>query len=118
MIISGFGSGNINALLNLINEQDNIDKIHLNAKNLSEPKYEYLIKTSENAEKKNVNDPNAIIECSNTMDGVYKNINDYNPKRKRKILIVFDGMIADVKDNQKLQATIEELFIRCRKHNM
>ena len=118
MIISGFGSGNTNALLNLINEQDNIDKIHLNAKNLSEPKYEYLIKTSENAEIKNVNDPNAIIECSNTMDGVYKNINDYNPKRKRKILIVFDGMIADVKDNQKLQAIIKELFIRCRKHNM
>ena len=104
-------------MLNLINQQENIDKIHLYAKDLSEPKYEYLIKTCENAGIKNLIDPNAIIECSNTMDGVYKNINDYNPRRKKKFNRI-DGMIADVKDNKKLQAIIEELFIRCRKHNM
>ena len=118
LIIGGSGSGKTNALLNLINEQDHIDKIYLYAKDLSEPKYEYLIKKLENAGIKHLNDPNRLIECSNTMDGVYKNINDYNPRRKRKNLIVFDDMIADAKDNKKLQAIIEELFIRCRKLNI
>ena len=59
-----------------------------------------------------LNDPNALIEWSNTMDGVSKNINDYNPRRNRKILIICYDMIADVKCNKKLQAIIEELFIR------
>ena len=52
------------------------------------------------------------------MDDVYKNINDYNPSRKRKILNVFDEMIADIMNNQKFQAIIKELFIRCRKLNI
>ena len=43
-------------------------------------------------------DPNAFIECSNTMDDVYENIDGYNSNRKRKILIVFDDMIADWPD--------------------
>ena len=115
LIIGGSGSGKTNALLNLINEQDHIDKIYLYAKDLSEPKYEYLIKKLENAGIKHLNDPNRLIECSNTMDDVYKNINDYNPRRKRKILIVFDDMIADVKGNKKLQAIIEDLFIKLQK---
>ena len=85
---------------------------------MSEPKYEYLINKHENAGKKHLNDPNALIECLNTMDDIYKNINDYNPRRRRKILIVFDDMIADVKHNKKFQAIIEELFIRCRKLNI
>ena len=72
------------------------------AKDLSEPKYKYLIKKREDAGIKHVNNPNAFIKCSNTIDDVYKNINDYNPRRKRKILIVFDDMIADVKGNKKL----------------
>ena len=52
------------------------------------------------------------------MDGVYKNIDDYNPNRGRKILIVFDDMIADIVTNKKFQAIIKELFIRCRKINI
>ena len=52
------------------------------------------------------------------MDDVYENINDYNPSRKRKILIVFDCMIADIMTNKKFQAIIKELFIRCRKLNI
>ena len=56
--------------------------------------------------------------CSNTMDDVYENVNDYNPIRKRKILIVFDDMIADIMTNKKFQAIIKELFIRCRKLNI
>ena len=61
------------------------------------------------------NDPNAFIEGSNIMDDVYQNIDDYNPSRKRKILIVFDDMIADIMSNKKFQVIIKELFIRCRK---
>ena len=102
-------------MLNLINEQRDIDKLYLYAKDLSEPKYEYLIKNHENAGIKHVNDGNAFIECSNTMDDVYESINDYNPNRRRKILIVFDDMIADIMTNKKFQAIINELFIRCRK---
>ena len=64
------------------------------------------------------NDPNAFIECSNRMDGVYQNIDDCNPSRKRKILIVFDDMIADIMSNKEFQVIIKELFIRCRKLNI
>ena len=115
MIIDGSGSGKTNALLNLINEQNDIDKIYLYARDLNEPKYKILIKKRKDAGIKHLNDPNAFIECSNTMDDVYENIHDYNPSRKRKILIVFDDMIADIMSNKKFQAIIKELFIRCRK---
>ena len=118
LIIGGSGSGKTNALLNLIKEQDDIDKIYLYAKDLSEPKYEFLIKKREDVGIKYCNDPNAFIECSNRMDDVYQNIDDYNPSRKRKILIVFDDMIADIMSNKKFQAIIKELFIRCRKLNI
>ena len=77
------------------------------AKDLSEPKYEFLIKRCEDAGTKHLNDPNAFIECSNTMDDIYENINDYNLNRKRKILIVFDDMIADIMTNKKFQAIIK-----------
>ena len=85
MILGGSGSGKTNTLLNLINEQDDIDKIYLYAKDLSEHKYEFLIKKWKNAGTKSLNDPNAFIECSNTMDDIYENVDDYNPSRKRKI---------------------------------
>ena len=97
LIIGGSGSGKTSALLHLINEQDDIDKIYLYVKDLSEFKYDKVfIKNCENAGIHNLNDSKAFIECSNTMDDVYKNIDDYNPSRKRKILIVFDDMIADI----------------------
>ena len=118
LIIGGSGSGKTNALLNLIKEQDGIDKIYMYAKDLSNPKYEFSIKEHEDAGIKHLNDLNAFIECSNTMDDVYENIDDYNPNRKRKILIVFDDMIADIMTNKKFQAIIKELFIRCRKINI
>ena len=88
------------------------------AKYLSESKYEYLIKNCENTGIKHLNDPKAFIECSNTMNDVYENIDNYNPKRQRKILIVFDDMIADIMTNKKFQSIIKELFIRCRKLNI
>ena len=106
LITGGSGSGKTNALLNLINEQSYIDKIYLYARDLSEPKYEYLIKKREDAGIKHLNNLKAFIKCSNTMDDVYVNINDYNSNRRRKMLLVFDDMI---------KAIIKELFIRCRK---
>ena len=115
LIIGGSGSGKTNTLLNLINEQNDIDKIYLYARDLNEPKYKILIKKCENAGIKHLNDPNAFIECSNTMDDVYENIHDYKLNRKRKILIVFEDMIADIITNKKIQFIIKELFIRCRK---
>ena len=84
LIIGGSGSGKTNALLNLINEQKDIDKIYLYAKDLSEPKYEYLIRNRENTGIKHLNDSKAFIECSNTMNDIYENINDYKPYRKKK----------------------------------
>ena len=105
-----------NALLNLINQQDDIDKMYLYAKDLSEPKYEFWIKKREDARIKHFNDPNAFIQCSNTMDGVYENIDYYNPSRK--ILIAFDDIIPDIMTNKKFQVIIKELFIRCRKVNI
>ena len=87
-------------------------------KDLSEPKYEFLIKKRKDVGTNHFDDPNAFIECSNTMDDVYQNIDDYNPGRKRKILIVFDDIIADIMSNKTFQAKIKELFIRCRKLNI
>ena len=115
LIIGSFTSVKINALLNLI--QDDIDKICLYAKDLSEPKYEFLINKRKDVRIKCCNDPNGFLKCSNTMDDVYENIDDYNPSRKRKTLIVFDDMIADVMTRKKFQPIIKELFIRCRKLN-
>ena len=118
LIIGGSGSRKTNILLDLIKEQDDIDKIYLYAKDLSESKYKFLIKKREDVGTNHFNDPNAFIECSNTMDDAYTNINDYNPSRKRKILIVFDDMIADIMASKKFQSIINELFIRCRKLNI
>ena len=115
LIIGGSGSGKTNTLLNLINEQHDIDKIYLYARDLNEPKYKILIKKRKDAGIKHLNDPNAFIECSNTMDDVYENIHDYNSSRKRKILIVFDDMIASIMTNKRFQAIIKKLFIICRK---
>ena len=87
------------------------------AKDLNEPKYEFLTKNCEDAGIKHFNDPNAFIECSNTMDDDYENIDKYKPNRKTKILIAFDDMIADIMTNKKYQVITKELFIRCRKLN-
>ena len=100
MTSGGSGSGKTNPLFNLIGQQNDTDNSVLYAKDLSELKYEFLIKKRENAGIKHLNDSNAFIECSNTMDDVYENIDDYNPSRKRKILIVFYDMIADIKTNK------------------
>ena len=91
--------------------------MYVYARDLSERKYEYLIKKREDIGIKHLNNPNAFIECTNTIDEVYDNINDYNSNRRRKISIVFD-MIADIMTNKKFEAMIKDLFIRCGKLNI
>ena len=118
LIIGPSGSGKTNTLLHLINNLHPIDKIYLYAKDLSEPKYELLINKREQAGIKNLNDPHAFIECSNDMDDVLDDINNYNKNRDKKLLIVFDDMIADIMSSKKFKAIIKELFIRCRKLNI
>ena len=81
-------------------------------------KISIFIKKRVKAGIKNLNNQNGFIEYSNTMDDVYGNIDDYNLKRKRKVLIVFDDMIADIMTNKRFQAIIKELLIRCRKLNL
>ena len=115
MIIDGSGWGKTNALLNLIKEQDDIDKMYFYSKYFSELKYEFLVKKREDVEIKYCKDPNAFIACSDIINDVHQNIDDYNPSRKRKILIVFDDMIVDIMSNKKFQAIIKELFMTCRK---
>ena len=83
-IISGSGSGKTNTLLNLINERSDIDKIYLCARDLNKPKYNIFIKKRKDAGIKRLNDPNAFIESSNTMDDIYRNIHDYNQSKQKK----------------------------------
>ena len=71
-------------MINLINEKNDINKTYLYARDLSEPKYEYLIKKREDAGIKHVSSLNTFIKCPNTMDDINENINDYNPIRKIK----------------------------------
>ena len=85
LIIVGSGSGKINALLNLINNQPDIDKIYLYAKDLYEAKYQFLINERKSARLKHFNDPKAFIEYSNDIQNVYKNIDKCNADKERKI---------------------------------
>ena len=84
----------------MINNKSDIDKIHLYAKDTYEAKY-LIIKP----EKVGFKD-------------VYKNIEEYNLRKKCKVLIVFDDMIADIINNKKLNPAGSELFIRSRKLNI
>ena len=94
LIIGGSGSGKTNALLNLIKEQDDIDKMYLYAKDLSEPKYEFLIKKREDVGTNHFDDSNAFTECSNRMNDVYQNIDYYNSSIQIKILILGKSIFA------------------------
>ena len=75
------------------------------------------INKSESIDLKHFNDSKAFIKYSNKMDDIYKNLEDYNPNRKGKILSIFDDMIADMLSNKKPNPIVTELFIRGRKLN-
>ena len=100
LIIGPSGSGETNVLLHLINNLHPLDKIYFYAKDLYEPKYEYLINKRELAGIKNLNDPHTFIEYSDDMNDVLDDINNYNKNRDTKVLIVFDDMIADIEYNK------------------
>ena len=118
LVIGPSGSGKTNTLLHLINNLHPIDKIYLYGKYINEPKYEYLINKREQAGIKNLNDPHAFIEYSDDIDDVLDDINNYNKNRDKKVLIVFDDMIADIEYNKKFKRVIKELFYRARKINL
>ena len=88
------------------------------AKDPYESKYQFLIIKRESTGLKHFNDPAAFIEYSNDMEDVYINIDEYSRDKERKILMVFDDMIADMISNQKLNSIVTELFIRGRKLNI
>ena len=114
LIIGGSGWGKTNALLNLINNQSDIDKICLHVKDPYEAKYQFLITKRESTGLKHFNDPKVFIEYSNDMQAVYKNIDEYNVDKERKKLIVFDDMIVDMINNTKLNSIVTESFIKSR----
>ena len=103
LIIGPSGSGETNVLLHLINNLHPIDKIYLYAEDLDELKYEYLINRREKAGIENLNDPKAFIEYSDDMYDVLDDTNNYNKNRDKKLLIVFDDMIADIEYNKKFK---------------
>ena len=84
----------------------------MHAKDPYEAKYQFWINKRESAGWKYLNDSKAFSEYSNGVDDIYKNIEEHNPNKKRKILIVFDDMIADLLGNKKLKPVVAELFIR------
>ena len=118
LIIGPSGSRKTNTLLHLINNFHPIDKIYLYAKNTDEKKYQYLINKKELAGIKNLNDPHASIEYSSDMNDVLDDINNYNKKLDKKVLIIFDDMIADIMRSEQFKAIVKEFFIRCRKLNI
>ena len=88
LITGGSGSAKQNSLLNLINQQPDIHKIYLCAKDPYKAKYQFLINKRESTCSKRLNDSKAFIECSNDMDDIYKNIEEYNPNKRHKVVIV------------------------------
>ena len=113
-----------NSLFNLTSQQPDIDKIYLHAKDPSEAKYQLLINKREIkglkqlSELKQLSDSKAFFEHSNDMDEIYENIEEYNPNKKYKILIIFHDTLADIRSNEKLKPIVTELFIRGRKLNI
>ena len=90
LIIGGSGSEKINVLLNLVkHQQPNIDKIYVYVKDSFESKYQLLINGREKLGTEN-------LKNAQTIDNIYENLEDYSPTKKRRVLIVFDDMIADI----------------------
>ena len=118
LITAGSGSGKTNSLFYLIIHQLNIDKIYSYTKDPYEAKYQFLINKRQSADVKHLNDSKAFIEYSNDISDIYKNIEEYNPNKKRKILTVFNYMIVDMLINKKVKPAVTEMFISGRKLNI
>ena len=94
-------SGKTNSLFNLINQEPDINKIDLYARDSYEAKYQFLINKRESTDLKHFNDSKAFIKYSNGMDDIYNNIEEYNSNKKCSLSIVFDDMIDDMVFNKK-----------------
>ena len=107
-----------NAFLSLINHESDIDKVYLYAKDPYEAKYQLLIKKRENTFFKVFKWFKAFTKYLNDMDDIYGNTEECNPNIKRKMLVVFDDMNADMLSNEKLNPIETDLFITGRKLNI
>ena len=115
LIFGGYGTSKTNELLNLISHQSDIDKINLYDNDPYEAKCELLICGRKGVGLRHFNDYKAFIEYANNMGYIYENVEEYNLSKKRKTLIIFHDMIADILSNKKLQLTVAVLFMRGRK---
>ena len=118
LIIEGSWFIKTNSLFNLRSHRPDIDKVYLYTKDPNNAKYQLLINKHKGADLNYFNDSKALIECSNYMDDIYENIEEYNRGKEHKRLIVFDGMIADMLSNKKRNPVVSQLFIRGRKLNI
>ena len=118
IILGGSGSGKTNALLNLINNLPDIDKIYLYAKNLYEPKYQFLINKRESTGLGHLMILKLLLSIQIICKMFTKLLMITIQIKKNKILIVFDDMIADMINNKILNSIVTELFIRGRKLNI
>ena len=98
-------------------QRPDIDEIYLYVKDPFESKYQLLVNGREKVGTENLKNPKAFIDYSQTIDDVYKYLEDYNPTKKR-IVIVFEDMIADMKSNKTLSPVVTELFLRGTKLNI
>ena len=98
-------------LLNFIKHQrPDIDKIYLHVKDPFKSKYQLLINGREKVGIENLKNLKAFIDYSQTTDGVYEKLDNYNPTKKRRVLPVFDDMIADMESNKNLSPKVTEFF--------
>ena len=98
-ITRGPGSGKTNSLFDLIRQQPDINKVYLYAKDPYEAKCQFLINKRKSTGLKHFNDSKIFIEYMNNMNDTYKNIEEYNLNKKRKLVIIFDNMITDLLSN-------------------
>ena len=119
LVIGGSGSGKTSVLLSLIKHQrPDIDKIYLYLKDPLESKYQLFINGREKVGTENLKISKILIDHSRKIDDVYENLENYNPAKKRRVLIVLDDMIADMESNKRFGPIVTELFLRCRKVNI
>ena len=116
LIIGGSGWGKANVFLNLMKHQrPDSDKIYLYVKDSFESKYQLLINWRERVEIKKSKNPEVFFGYSEATDDIYENLEDYNPTKKRKVLILFDDMIADTEANKKLSPIVTKLTLKKKK---
>ena len=105
--------------MNLIKHQrPDIDKIYLYVKHPFESKYQLLINKREKVGIKKLKNPKAFIDYLQTFDDIYENLEDYNPTKERRVLIVFDNMLTAMESNKTLSPIVTELILRGTKLNV